>query len=148
MMLGRKTRMQGWLIRTKLMVLIVPLLAAVTVLTAWALHEWNTATLHEKLIQRARSLHTQITADREYYASVIVPRVLKLGGSLGEDYRHVHGRFPLPATFVRELSERTATAQDGYRANLISPWPINKDKGIKDPFEREAFTYLEVAPFV
>ncbi len=137
---------QSWRIGTKLMGLTIPLIAAVTVLTAWALHEQNTAKLTEKLMHRAGALHTQIMADREYYASVIVPRVLELGGSLGADYHQVHGQFPLPATFVREVSERTATAQESYTANLISPWPINKDKGLKDQFERDAFAYLAEQP--
>lgn len=146
MILLQRAHFRGWRVGTKLLVLIVPLLALVTVMTAWGLHERNTAKLTEKLTQRARSLHTQIMADREYYAAVILPRVLTLGGSLGEDYRRVHGRFPLPATFVREVSERTAIVQEGYKANLISPWPINKDKGLTDQFQRDAFATLTANP--
>ena len=128
------------------MVLIIPLIAVVTILAAWAVHERSTANLQEKLTQRARSLHTQIMADRQYYALVIVPRLIELGGSLGPDYRQVHGRFPLPATFVREVSELTARTRDGYTTNLISPWAINKEKGLKDQFQREAFAYLADHP--
>ena len=137
---------RGWSIGTKLLVLTLPLIAAVTGLAAWAVHERNTANLHEKLTHRARSLHTQIMADRQYYASVIVPRLIELGGSMGPDYKQVHGQFPLPATFVREVAELTAVAGDGYTANLISPWAINPDKGVKDLFQRDAFASLMKNP--
>jgi hypothetical protein len=81
-------------------------------------------------------------ADRGYYAKVIVPRLIELGGTIGVDYQQVHGRFPLPATFVREVSETTAAHKNGFTANLISPWAINKEKRLKDEFQREAFDYL------
>jgi serine phosphatase RsbU (regulator of sigma subunit) len=133
---------QSWRVGTKLIVLTVPLIAAISLLAAFAEHARNKVNLQEKLTQRARSLHTQIMADRGYYAKVIVPRLIELGGTIGPDYKPVHGRFPLPATFVREVSEITASHKNGYTANLISPWAINKDKGLKDQFQRDAFDYL------
>jgi len=137
---------RGWRVETKLLVFTLPLIVAVTGLAAWAVQTRSTANLHEKLTHRAQSLHTQIMADRQYYASVIVPRLIELGGSMGPDYKQVHGRFPLPATFVREVAELTAAASNGYTANLISPWAINPDKGVKDPFQRDAFAYLMKNP--
>src|SRR5260370_42694637 len=102
MSLFQRAHHRGWRVGTKLLGLIVPLVALVTVMTAWGLHERNTAKLHEKLVQRARSLHTQIMADRDYYAAVILPPIRQLGGSFGADYLRVHCQFPLPAPFVRE----------------------------------------------
>jgi len=136
------TPFQDWHVRTKLIVVTLPFIALVTLVAAWALYTRDTADLEEKLIQRAHSLSTQIMADRKYYTSVILPRAIDLGGSVGEDYQHIPGRFPLPATFVREVSEITAVVGDGYTANLISPWPINREKGAKDEFQKEAFVYL------
>jgi len=137
---------RDWSVGIKLLMLTIPLLTAVVVVAMWAVQMRTSANLQEKIVQRARSLHTQIMADRQYYASAIVPRVEALGGSLGEDYRQVHGRFPLPATFVREVSEITAKIHGGYTANLISPWAINPDKGVKDQFQRDAFAYLMEHP--
>ena len=137
---------RGWSVGVKLLMLTLPLLTAAVAVAMWAVQMRISANLEENLVQRARSLHTQIMADRQYYASVIVPRVEALGGSLGEDYRQVHGRFPLPATFVREVSEITAKVREGYTANLISPWAINPDKGVKDQFQRDAFAYLMEHP--
>src|SRR4029078_12434322 len=65
---------------------------------------------------------------------------------LGADYRDVHGRFPLPATFVREVSEQIARSGDGDITRLISPWPINKEMGPKDSFENDGFAALAYSP--
>lgn len=140
--LGRIWTKLDWTVGTKLIVLTVPLIALLSLVAAYTEHMRNAALMQERLAHRAKSLAHQIMADRQYYASVVVPRVKDLGGTLGPDYREVHGRFPLPATFVREASEITASFHNGFTANLISPWPINKDKGLKDRFQQDAFAYL------
>jgi serine phosphatase RsbU (regulator of sigma subunit) len=139
-------RFQDLRIGTKLIVLTVPLIAIVTLTMAVLIYQRDAAKLEDKLVHRAKSLVHQINADRQYYASEIVPRVSELGGTLGADYRAVHGRFPLPATFVREVSDKTKALGNGFTANLISPWPINKNKGITDEFQRDAFAYLAEHP--
>src|SRR5215207_6153382 len=136
----------NWRIGTKLLILTVPLIVLASLVAAWILHTLNTDRLQEKLKSRANSIAHQVMADRQYYGSVIVPRIKDLGGSLGADYHDVHGRFPLPATFVREVSEQLAKARNGYVTRLISPWPINKDKGPRDPFELDAFASLAAHP--
>ena len=137
---------RNWRVGTKLIILTVPFIAAASLLAAFVEHSRTQASLQDKLSTRAKGLAHQIMADRQYYAATIVPRVAELGGTLGADYAKVHGRFPLPATFVREVSEAMAKSRNGYTANLISPWPINKDKGIKDQFQREGFVYLADHP--
>ncbi len=118
----------------------------VTLLATWAVYERSAASLEQKLTARAKSIHTQIMADREYYASVVVPRILELGGTLASQYRDVRGILPLPATFVREASEIAATQHGGYTAQLISPWAINKNQGLKDQFQAESFSALAMNP--
>ena len=98
-----------WRIGTKLLAFTVPLLVAVILLATWAVYARSAASLEEKLTARAKSIHAQIMADREYYASVVVPRILELGGTLASQYHDVRGILPLPATFVREASEIAAT---------------------------------------
>ena len=136
----------NWRIGTKLLVLTVPLIAVATLLATWTLHTRNAERLQEMLKHRAHSIAAQVMADRQYYGAVVVPRVGELKGSLGADYRDVHGRFPLPATFVREVSEQLARSGDGYITRLISPWPINKEMGPKDSFETDGFAALAHSP--
>jgi sigma-B regulation protein RsbU (phosphoserine phosphatase) len=47
---------------------------------------------------------------------------------------------------VREVSEQIARSGDGYTTRLISPWPINKEMGLRDAFEKEGFTSLARSP--
>ena len=137
---------RNWRVGTKLIILTVPLVALASLVAALTEYSRNQTGLQAKLTQRAQSISHQIMADRQYYASTIVPRVAELGGTMGADYAQVHGRFPLPATFVHEVSAMTAKIRNGYTANLISPWPINKTKGVKDKFQEEAFAYLKDYP--
>jgi signal transduction histidine kinase len=139
-------RTEHWRIGTKLLAFTVPPLVAVILLATWAVYERSAASLEQKMTARAESIHAQIMADREYYASVVVPRILELGGTLAAQYHDVRGVLPLPATFVREASEIAATQQGGYTAQLISPWAINKNQGLKDQFHRDAFAALAMNP--
>ena len=136
----------NWRIGTKLLVLTLPLILVASLIATWTLHRLNTERLQEKLRDRATSIAHQVMADRQYYGAVVVPRVGELNGSLGVDYRDVHGRFPLPATFVREVSEQIARSGDGYVTRLISPWPINKEMAPKDSFETDGFAALAHSP--
>jgi len=138
--------MANWRIGTKLLVLTVPLIAVATLLATWTLHTRNAERLQEMLKHRAHSIAAQVMADRQYYGAVVVPRVGDLKGSLGADYRDIHGRFPLPATFVRDVSEQLGRSGDGYVTRLISPWPINKEMGPKDSFENDGFASLARSP--
>ena len=133
-------------IGTKLILLTIPIIAVASIIASFTAHSRTASNLQEKLVDRAKSLVHQIMADRKYYASVIVPRIGELGGTLAPDYQKIHGGFPLPATFVREVSEDTAKLGNGFVANLISPWPINKNKGMRDQFQREGFEFLETHP--
>jgi signal transduction histidine kinase len=139
-------RTEHWRVGAKLLAFTVPPLVAVILLATWAVYERSATSLEQKMTARAESIQAQIMADREYYASVVVPRILELGGTLAAQYHDVRGVLPLPATFVREASEIVATQHGGYTAQLISPWAINKNQGLKDEFHRDAFAALAMNP--
>ena len=96
---------RNFTIGTKLILLMIPVIAIASIIASLTAHSRTASHHQEKLADRAESLIHQIMADRKYYASVIVPRITELGGSLGADYQKANGEFPLPATFVREVSE-------------------------------------------
>lgn len=97
------TPFRTWRITSQFLLLIFPILLLVIGVAAWVLHQQNVSRLHDKLTKRAQSVGAQILADRDYYAGVIVPRIMQLGGIMEADYRRAHGRFPLPVTFVQEV---------------------------------------------
>ena len=139
-------RMSQWGVGTKLLAFSIPPILLVVFLTTWGVYTRSAANLEQKLTSRAKAIHTQIRADREYYASVVVPRILALGGTLSSHYHDVTGTLPLPATFVREASEIASAQRAGYTAQVISPWAINKDRGLSDNFHHEAFSTLSMDP--
>ncbi|TKS60926.1 MAG: hypothetical protein EWM72_00913 [Nitrospira sp.] len=139
-------RRKHWGVGAKLLAFTIPPIVVVIFLITWAVYDRTAAGLEQKMTARAKAIHTQIMADREYYASVVVPRILELGGTLASQYHDVKEFLPLPATFVREASEIAAKQHGGYTAQLISPWAINKSQGLKDQFHREAFSALAMNP--
>ncbi|MDH4226784.1 MAG: methyl-accepting chemotaxis protein [Deltaproteobacteria bacterium] len=97
---------------------------------------------------KAASIVTlQIAEDRKKYAQAVVGKLEKeLGGfSARSEYAHVKGAVPLPATFVKEVSD-VVNAKGEYWVDLLSKWNLNKDKGLRDRFENTAFEALLKSP--
>ncbi len=128
---------------TKLLILILPVIAGFILALEWyfAWHR-DMARVEESVTQQAQMVATQIMADRTYYATVIVPRLAQSGVEVTDRYHDIPGAIPLPVTFLREVSETTRGGHKHYTADLLSPWPINKNQGIRDPFQQESFAYL------
>lgn len=128
---------------TKLLILILPIIAGFIFTLEWyfAWHR-DMARVEESVRQQAQMVATQITADRAYYATVVVPRIKQLGGEATDRYHDIPGAIPLPVTFLREVSEAIHSSRKHYTAALLSPWPINKKQGIRDPFQQESIAYL------
>ncbi|TDE64398.1 MAG: DUF3365 domain-containing protein, partial [Candidatus Scalindua sp. AMX11] len=86
----------------------------------------------------------QIVEDRKQYTKNIVVK-LKKDGVLdvhpNRNYAKIDGGIPLPATFVQEVSSNI-NEKGVYSYNLLSKWNINRDKGLKTDFEKEAFDHL------
>jgi len=97
--------------------------------------------------QRASTLTTQIMADRAYYSKNVVGKLQSESQNfrVGADYHNDGGAIPLPATFVREVSQ-AMHASDKYRYDLLSKYNINKEKGLSDDFEKNAWNALAADP--
>lgn len=97
--------------------------------------------------QRAATATAQIVADRLYYTKNIIGKLKKETADFkaGADYREVAGSVPLPATFVREVSQSLDESAK-YRYDLLSKFNINKDKGLRTDFENRAWDSLAQDP--
>ena len=132
-----------WSVSMKLLVMIAPLLILFLVLFAWAFAgRQRMQVLDQQTTATAEAILTQIQADREYYATTIVPRLTAMQARITADYHHTPNAFPLPATFIREVTEMIANSPASYRVKLISPWPINKKNGVQDAFQEDGFKAL------
>ncbi|MBI4401018.1 MAG: diguanylate cyclase [Nitrospirae bacterium] len=132
-----------WSVSAKLIAILAPVLLVFLFALVWVFPGRHREQMVEQQVTAmAKAVLTQIQADREYYASVIVPRLLNMNAKIKADYHLIPDAFPLPATFLREVAEMAAYSPSVYRIRLVSPWPINKKNGIQDAFQQEGFQAL------
>lgn len=130
-------------VNVRLVGLVGPLLLVFVMLVAWYFPGRQRIRLLEQQVDAtAAAVFTQVAADREYYASVVVPRLEALGAPVIAGYHGVPNAFPLPATFLREVTEGVSNNGGPYRIRLVSPWPINRASGLDDATQRGAFDEL------
>ncbi len=99
--------------------------------------------LRYSTIKAAEITTLQIVADRTHYTKNVVGKLIKEAPEVhpNQHYANIIGGIPLPATFVKEVSD--VINQKGiYSYDLLSKWNINKEKGLKTDFEKEAFDYF------
>ncbi|MEE8575447.1 MAG: methyl-accepting chemotaxis protein [Thermodesulfobacteriota bacterium] len=92
-------------------------------------------------VMTARALSGQIMADRELYASMVVERALEGGLALSASYDTMEEAIPVHATFIRSPDKDEETVEP-YYVDIISNYPINRDKTPKDAFQLEAIKAL------
>ncbi|KHE93184.1 MAG: hypothetical protein SCABRO_01103 [Candidatus Scalindua brodae] len=86
----------------------------------------------------------QIVEDREQFTENVIVKLKKDGivdVHPNREYAEIDGGIPLPATFVQEVSSKI-NEKGVYSYDLLSKWNINKEKGLKTEFEKDAFNYL------
>ena len=94
-------------------------------------------------IDLARVVAEQVTTDREFYTKNVIGKLKKEDPDFkaSVDYHDTTGAIALPATFVRETSEALGE-NAGYSYDLLSKWNINREKGLRDGFEKQAWESL------
>ncbi len=111
------------------------------------LDELNERRIVASAEQTAATATTQIKADRDYYTKNIIGK-LKLEADTfqaGADYHKVSGSIPLPATFLREVSQ-SLDSSARYRYDLLSKYNINGEKGLDSEFDNRAWAALSRDP--
>ncbi len=95
-------------------------------------------------IKAAEIATLQIVEDRKQFTKNVIVKLKKDGivdVHPNREYANIDGGIPLPATFVQEVSSNI-NKKGIYSYDLLSKWNINKEKGLKTDFERDAFNYL------
>src|SRR5262245_8654778 len=142
------TRYRDWKLTTKIMVPVGSALALFAVLAALVIHQQRTSQVESQAARMAQALALQIAEDRTYYTKNVVGKLKADGLAVTPNdsrFRDAPGGIPLPATFVKEITE-TINKTGHYKADLVSASPINKAKGPRTPFEREALARLARDP--
>ena len=89
-------------------------------------------------------VHAVIEADRTFYTIHIVERLQAKGVVTATENWRVTNTLPLPAQFLRESAELAASTGSRIGYQLISLWPINKQNGPADEFERAGLQDVQV----
>ena len=92
----------------------------------------------------AEYVHSVVQADRTFYQTEIVDRMMKRGMVFPSENWRVDGDLPLPAQFVLETGRLVGEQPNWIRFRLISSWPINKKNNPSTEFERTALTKILV----
>ncbi|NOY43767.1 MAG: PAS domain S-box protein [Planctomycetes bacterium] len=113
------------------------------------LDEANLRQVSATAVKNASAVSTQIVADRVYYTKNVIGKLKKESPDFkaGVDFHSVQGAIPLPATYVREVSELLSDNAD-YQYQLLSKWPINGKQGLDNPIHRRLWNALEKNPEV
>ena len=84
----------------------------------------------------ASAIVNQMIATRSAYTANVVGKLKgdNAGVGFATDFASREGFAPLPATLVHKISD-LVNADGSYTIDLISPWPINKDKSPGDDWE-------------
>ncbi len=141
-------RYRDWKLTAKVLVPIGCALLVVALLGTALIYQQQMRQVHVQAGKMAHALALQIAEDRSYYTKNVVAKLKNDGLEIVPGDSSFHGRkggIPLPATFVKEITE-AINKKGYYKADLISPWPINKGKGPRTPFERESLEMLAKDP--
>lgn len=91
-------------------------------------------------------VHAVIEADRTFYTIHVVERMQKKGLMVASENWRVANTLPLPAQFLMESGELAVKTGTKFRYRLIGLWPINKQNGPANEFERSGLEDVRINP--
>ncbi len=123
---------------------VITVIAVVVALSTYGILEHSHESLIEKeAVRIAEIVSTQVVSEGAEYTQNLVGKLVKEGTGAAQDSQAKPGYIPLPAQFVRNVSQRVRKqAGDLYRYSLVSRWNLNPDQGLKDEFDRWAWSQL------
>jgi len=128
---GAMTRYRDWRLTLKILGPVAALLVLIAAGTAAFTYRQQIGQVEAQAARMAHAIALQIAEDRTYYTKNVVGKLQADGLAVTPGDAAFHrekGGIPLPATFVREITT-SINARGHYRADLVSPWPINKKQG-------------------
>jgi len=106
----------------------------------------NHRQLVDSAVHLADTATRQVNADRAQYQKIMRKVKKEVPGlSTCWNWQDVEGAAPLSVTFMREVSEELKNTE-GYEYDLLSKYNINKERGLRDSFEQEAWDQLVINP--
>jgi hypothetical protein len=91
-------------------------------------------------------VHSVVQADRTFYQTEIVDRMMEKGMVFASENWRADGDLPLPAQFLQESGRLMAKQGKAIRFRLISSWAINKEHRPTTEFERTGLMKILAHP--
>lgn len=125
--------------------LIFWLAAAGIMVTSYLLLDRSQSNLiRSKSLLTAEIVANQVLVDRQVYTQSLVQKLEREGAGASVEAHKREGYIPLPAQFVRAVSEKIKSNEDRlYEYSLISEWNLNREQGLSSEFERQAWQELK-----
>lgn len=98
-----------------------------------------------KALTLAEVVARQAASSRSTYAEHVAGKLKSDGtGQAPVDYLSEPGNVPLPAQFLKLVGKRASADSGGlYRYQPISKWNLGEGQGLRDDFQRWAWSQLE-----
>ena len=133
-------------VRLKVQMLLISILflVLVSVVTWTVVSRSQDELIQFEAIKLAEIVADQASGARSAYASLAVSKLYKDGFGAAENSEKRKGHVPLPAQFLRELSQRSQRVTDAaFSFKPVSRWNLAPDQGLSDDFLRWAWVELE-----
>ncbi|MEQ1954757.1 adenylate/guanylate cyclase domain-containing protein [Mesorhizobium sp. CN2-181] len=109
--------------------------------------------LTEELSRRQANDISKIINDiRGFYATEVVGRIQQAGDTkvtLTDNFRHVPGAIPIPATFSLEIGKLTSLRDNTVRYDFVSDYPFaGRQPHVLDPFQKQALADFRKDPSI
>lgn len=96
----------------------------------------------QNIVQRVKSLDHYITQMRGTYTKQVIGPAKENGLAISMDPESEgHPAIPFPATLTRMVNAKFGAGRD-FTIDIISPDPVNPDKGLITDFDKEAYEFL------
>lgn len=132
-------------IRWKLLALVFGVMGILAGIAITATVSGNRKLIELQSRQIAKSVATQVTAERKHYTSAVLGPLSLSQFTPRPEGGHTpdEKKVPLPAEFIRMIAD-SVSAETGeiYRYKLVSRWNINQASGLEDDFLVQAFDKL------
>jgi tRNA A-37 threonylcarbamoyl transferase component Bud32 len=143
--IGPAERLVRWCKRNPLAASLFVAVSLGSVAGLLYLSSLSTYFVEETALDSAR-MEAQMLEQMNAFYSEIVDRIDPKKVVVTDQYKHIAGAIPLPATFTIDAGERISKADSGMQVRVYSRYPWRKDGGPKDEFEQRALDWLEKKP--
>lgn len=131
-------------VRRNLLVMCVALLCVLISVTWLIVNNSQQKLIEFKSRQIANVVATQATTARSLYSRTIVAKLKADGFSASTQSDNTIGAVPIPAQFLKALAHDSSARSGGsYQFRPLSKWNLSPDQGLKDDFQRWAWSGLE-----